>query len=479
MDGSATEPVKLVAEITLVLILFHDAAQVRPREIGSDGGFYARLLLIGFPLTILLGYLVARLLFPDLPVMMALLLAAALAPTDAGLGAPTVLNPVVPTRIRRALNVESGLNDGLATPVVLFAIAVLAGEEGLGPRETIGSALVEVVLGVVAGVAVGAAGGALLGWSRQHRMSTAASRTLGVLMIPLLAYGAALVMSGNGFVAAFISGTAFAGSAAWIHEEESALLGAEELSDLLGYAVWLVLGLVAVPLVWREAGWREPVFALVALTVVRMLPVAAEPDRHPPATSDGRVHRVVRPPRAGLGGVLADRAGVPGRRRRPARRAGHHLPDGPAERDRPRVLRPAAGRQVRGSGSPASPHLRSWPRWIGASSRGHVVPGCGADPAEPSVLVGDDIPAERRLGDRDLGLGHEVVGVVGGAAHLDCVHQDHREVGQQDPGRDGDPAPEAGHHDGHDDGHHAHPHEEAGTGARGGPGPPRDRAAPM
>ena len=274
MEGSATESVKLVAEITLVLILFHDAAQVRPREIGSDRGFYARLLLIGFPLTILLGFLIARLLFPDLPVMMVLLLASALAPTDAGLGAPTVLNPVVPTRIRRALNVESGLNDGLATPVVLFAIAVLAGEEGLGPRETIASALVEVALGVVAGVAVGAAGGALLGWSRQHRMSTTASRTLGVLMIPLLAYGAALVMSGNGFVAAFISGTAFAGSAAWIHEEESALLGAEEFADLLGYAVWLVLGLVAVPLVWREAGWRELVFALLALTLVRMLPVA-------------------------------------------------------------------------------------------------------------------------------------------------------------------------------------------------------------
>ena len=274
MDGSATESVKLVAEITLVLILFHDAAQVRPREIGSDGAFYARLLLIGFPLTILLGFLTARMLFPDLSVMMALLLAAALAPTDAGLGAPTVLNPVVPTRVRRALNVESGLNDGLATPVVLFAIAVLAGEEGLGPRQTIVSALVEVVLGVVAGVAVGAAGGALLGWSRRHRTSTAASRTLGVLMIPLLAYGAALVVSGNGFVAAFISGTAFAGSAAWINEEESALFGTEMLSDLLGYAVWLVLGLVAVPLVWREAGWHELVFALAALTLVRMLPVA-------------------------------------------------------------------------------------------------------------------------------------------------------------------------------------------------------------
>lgn len=274
VDESLTEGIKLVAEVTLVLILFHDAAEVRPREIGSDGGLYARLLLIGFPLTILLGYLSALLLFPDLPVMMALLLAAALAPTDAGLGAPTVLNPVVPTRVRRALNVESGLNDGLATPVVMFAIAVIAGEEGLAPRESFTDALVELSLGVVAGVVVGAAGGALLGWSRSRRMSTAASRTLGVLMIPLLAYGVALLLSGNGFVAAFVSGTAFAGSAAWIHDEESALLGAEELSDLLGYAVWLVLGLVAVPLVWRVASWRELAFAVLALTVMRMLPVA-------------------------------------------------------------------------------------------------------------------------------------------------------------------------------------------------------------
>jgi sodium/hydrogen antiporter len=274
MDESATAGVKLIAEVTLVLILFHDAAEVRPRDIGSDQGFYARLLLLGFPLTILVGYLLARVLFPDLPVMMALLLAAALAPTDAGLGAPTVLNPVVPTRVRRALNVESGLNDGLATPVVLFAIAAIAGEEGLAPRTSLVDALLELGLGVVAGAAVGGAGGALLGWSRMRGMSTAASRTLGVLMIPLLAYGTALLLSGNGFVAAFISGTAFAGSAAWIHDEESALLATEELSDLLGYAVWLVLGLVAVPLAWREAGWRELLYAVLALTLVRMLPVA-------------------------------------------------------------------------------------------------------------------------------------------------------------------------------------------------------------
>ena len=128
MDAAAG--IKVVAELTLALILFHDAAQVRPRQIEADRGLVLRLLLVGLPLTVLFGLLTARLVFPTMPVMVALLLAAALAPTDAGLGAATVLNPVVPVRIRRALNVESGLNDGLITPVVLFAIAAASRRRG-------------------------------------------------------------------------------------------------------------------------------------------------------------------------------------------------------------------------------------------------------------------------------------------------------------------------------------------------------------
>jgi len=122
VQDSAVE-IRVVAEVTLALILFHDAAQVRPRQIQGDRGLVLRLLLVGLPLTVVAGFVGARLVFPAMPVMVALLLAAALAPTDAGLGAATVLNPVVPVRVRRVLNVESGLNDGLITPVVLFAIA--------------------------------------------------------------------------------------------------------------------------------------------------------------------------------------------------------------------------------------------------------------------------------------------------------------------------------------------------------------------
>ena len=132
----AQSALTLLTELTLALILFHDAAQVRPRQITADRGLMMRLLLIGLPLTIAAGWLLGRLVFPGMPVLMLLLLAAAVAPTDAGLGAATVLNPVVPVRVRRMLNVESGLNDGLCTPFVLFAIATLAGEEGLAPRKT-------------------------------------------------------------------------------------------------------------------------------------------------------------------------------------------------------------------------------------------------------------------------------------------------------------------------------------------------------
>lgn len=274
VEGQRFMGMKAVAEVTLVLLLFHDAAQVRPREIERDRGVMLRLLMVGLPLTILLGYLASRWLLPELPAMFALLLAAALAPTDAGLGAPTVLNPVVPVRVRRLLNVESGLNDGLATPVVLFAIAAIAGSEGLRVGESLADAAVELALGAAIGVAIGLLGALILGWSRRARTSTTDGRALAVLLLPLLAYAFALVLSGNGFVAAFVCGTSFAGGARWLEREESALHLTEAIAEPLGYAVWLIFGVAAVRVAWGQVGFREVAFAVLALTVLRMGPVA-------------------------------------------------------------------------------------------------------------------------------------------------------------------------------------------------------------
>jgi NhaP-type Na+/H+ or K+/H+ antiporter len=266
------EPLKALAEATLAIVLFTDAAGVRPRQIGRDAGAVSRLLLIGLPLTIAAGTLLALGIFPDLPLLMALLLASMLAPTDAALGAATVLNKAVPTRVRRLLNVESGLNDGLATPVVLFAIAALAGEEGLAPVTSLASALIEIGLGAAFGAGLGYAAGAALRYSDSRGLSTGHSRAIAVLMLPLLAYTAASAIGGNGFIAAFVAGSFFA--AAHKRSDGQSLLLAESIVDPMGYATWLAFGALAVPTLLVHLGWQEFVFALAALTVLRMVPVA-------------------------------------------------------------------------------------------------------------------------------------------------------------------------------------------------------------
>jgi NhaP-type Na+/H+ or K+/H+ antiporter len=184
-----------------------------------------------------------------------------------------VLNPVVPVRVRRMLNVESGLNDGLCTPFVMFAIAALAGEEGLAPRESVWAAVADLAVGILVGVVVGAGAGRLLGWSRTHRTSSRHTRPLAALVLPLIAYVGADLAGGNAFVAAFVAGSAFAGAAHWAGEEETLGL-TEALADPLGFAVWFAFGLLAVPLLFENTGWGEVVFAVLALTLLRMVPVA-------------------------------------------------------------------------------------------------------------------------------------------------------------------------------------------------------------
>ena len=208
-EGSA---IQTLAEVTLVLVLFHDAAELQPRELRADSAFTGRLLLVGLPLTIGAGFLLARALFPEIGVWLALFLAAALAPTDAGLGAATVLNPVVPARVRRILNVESGLNDGLATPVVLFAVAAAAASADDTAGHGLGSAVLELLVGVAAGVGVGFLAGRLVERARDRGWADRALLPIATLAVPLLCYYGAHALGGNGFIAAFVAGTAYAAS---------------------------------------------------------------------------------------------------------------------------------------------------------------------------------------------------------------------------------------------------------------------------
>ncbi|GAA2165920.1 sodium/proton antiporter (CPA1 family) [Humibacillus xanthopallidus] len=268
------EPAALtpLVEITLVWVLFSDAARLPMRELRQDVGRYLRLLAVGLPLTVLLGWGLAAWFWPGLGLWLALFVGAALAPTDAALGIPVVTNPVVPSRIRQLITVESGLNDGIATPVVMVAIAGAAAAAGLEGHEGAGHAVVQLLLGVVVGSAVGAAGGWLLRLARRHDLAAEDFMGIAVLALGLLAYAAALALAGNGFVAAFCGGLAFGACAGRRGPEELVFL--EQTGALVSALVWLAFGAIAVPIMFEGIDPLMLVYAVLSLTVVRMLPVA-------------------------------------------------------------------------------------------------------------------------------------------------------------------------------------------------------------
>ncbi len=265
------ELVKVIAEVTLVWVLFADASRVRLRQFQRDLGTYLRLLGVGLPLTIVLGTAAAVVLL-DFDLWAALLLGAALAPTDAALGATVMSNPRVPEKVRRALNVESGLNDGIVTPIVLLAIAGVAANEGIEGVDSPGRAGLALLVGALAGAAAGALGGTATRLARRRGWLSEELSGPAVLALALLAYTGALAVDGNGFVAAFVGGLVFGGFAGPGGEKEVYFV--DQSGALASMISWLVFGALAVPVIGDRLSWSVLVYAGLSLTVVRMLPVA-------------------------------------------------------------------------------------------------------------------------------------------------------------------------------------------------------------
>ncbi|MET0771729.1 MAG: cation:proton antiporter [Candidatus Limnocylindrales bacterium] len=268
----AAEPVKVLAEATLTLLLFADASALRARAVERDIRPVARLLIVGLMLTIGLGTVGAFLVFPGISLGLALLIGAALAPTDAALGQPVVTNPAVPARIRRVLSVESGLNDGIATPFVFVALA-LATAEATGTGGWLSEALLDVGIGVAVGVGLGFLGGRLLSIADARHWTSSVSRQLFVLALAGACYLVAVGAGGNGFIGAFVGGLAFGRGSK--EREDSAVRFVEEQGSLLAIGVWTAFGLsVAGELLTSLWDPRAIAYALLSLTVIRMLPVA-------------------------------------------------------------------------------------------------------------------------------------------------------------------------------------------------------------
>lgn len=260
-----------LAELGLVLLLFTDASRTDLQVLRSIRGLPVRLLSAGMLLTLVLGTVVATLVFPGLSVWEAGILAAILAPTDAGLGQIIVNSPRVPLRIRQALNVEAGLNDGLSVPFLLFFIALAASASGDRDASLLRFVGEQLGIGIAIGVGVGGVAGFLLGAARRSGWIAESFLRIGVIAIPLLCLVASEETGASMFIAAFVAGLAvqLGFSDAGKHSVEFA----EEWGQLVNLGVFFLFGL----LVARRAAALDLAsfaYAALSLTVVRMLPVA-------------------------------------------------------------------------------------------------------------------------------------------------------------------------------------------------------------
>jgi len=204
-----SESLRVLVELALSILLFADATEISARWLRSSGRLPLRMLALGFPLTVATGFAAGYWLLSGWSVWVVALLAAALAATDAALASPVIMDERIPHQLRRIIDVESGLNDGLATPLVLFFLAgALAHGGPAGDEAPLVHALVELAVGVVVGVVLGAGGARLLVSARRTCWSSAAGDRLAVLVLPVLTYLAAVALGGNGFIAAFVAGIA-------------------------------------------------------------------------------------------------------------------------------------------------------------------------------------------------------------------------------------------------------------------------------
>lgn len=269
--GSST--LRLLVEVTLALLLFSDAAGLDARRLAREAALPVRLLGLALPLTIVVGSLVAVAMFPDLLVFEAVALAVLLAPTDAALGQAVVSDPRLPSVVRQGLSVESGLNDGVCVPLLLAAVTFAELEEAPGLD---GGVLVDLVHELLIAGVVGIVGGLVVGWLRNRAASRSWISHGWLPLVPLVVtatvYPVAVDLGGSGFIASFVAGLAYGRLVGPDARDDTQVT--EDLGGLLNAVTLVLFGAVMVGQGMSDLDGRTVVYALLALTVLRMLPVA-------------------------------------------------------------------------------------------------------------------------------------------------------------------------------------------------------------
>jgi len=267
-----SESVRWVAEATLTVVLFSDASRIDIAALRREYVVPLRLLAIGLPLTIAAGALAGVVVFGQLAFIEAVLLAIVLAPTDAALGQAVVTDPRIPSRVRQGLNVESGLNDGICVPLLLIAIAIAEAQEGaIGDGAAARLVLEEIGYGIAGGVLAGLAAAIVVKLGVARRLVDPAWLQVVPVAGAALAYGLAVWMGGSGFIAAFVGGAVFG----WLRRKVGGelTLFLEETGGVLGAVTFVLFGAVMLAPVLDDLSGAVVLYALLSLTLVRMVPV--------------------------------------------------------------------------------------------------------------------------------------------------------------------------------------------------------------
>ena len=260
-------------ELALVFLLFSDSTRIDLAGLRRHLGWPGRLLLIGLPLTIAAGLGAGVLIFPGLALASVFVLATMVCSTDAALGQRVVSDTSVPARVRQALDVESGLNDGLAVPFFLVAVDLALAQLSTGVTAAVVRSMAEQIgWGLVAGVGAGALAGLLLRVADDRKWLEGQWRQILPLVAALLAYLVALRLGGSGFIAAFTGGMTF-GSASRRHGLDVTSLN-DGVGATLAGAVWVGFGALAVGVLLPHVTWQVVAYATLSLTLIRMVPVA-------------------------------------------------------------------------------------------------------------------------------------------------------------------------------------------------------------
>ena len=267
------EGYKVIAELALALVLFTDASNTNIRELIKHASVPTRLLLIGLPLTILLGMVGGGIVFRGFSWIELGILATLLAPTDAALGKPVVTNPSVPSKLRESLNVESGLNDGICVPVLFLFIAFFAAQTGEGIKFSYGLALFakQIGIGLAVGLGVTFVGDRLVDYSQKRGLISKTWETVVIVALAFSCFTLAQIAGGSGFIACFTGGLLY--SVMNRTYKHDILEEAEGIGDTLSLLTWVIFSTVIIARQISHFTWDVLIYSLLSLTVIRIIPV--------------------------------------------------------------------------------------------------------------------------------------------------------------------------------------------------------------